>query len=530
MAKFFTRRAVRYACRTAALLILLMILFLPGGSPAEIVIPQNVSIIEEQAFAGIHTDRVVLPQGLTTIEREAFADSVIGSVSLPDSITFIAPNAFRGAQISSLELPGKLVQGSALQQWASHNAADYACLPPVDLSGLPESIPAGIDLDFSFQMVEGADWYEIKGKNAAGRDLMLFVGEDWENRVCRTSVQGFNIQPGNLHLEVTAFQYVDDASINYEITRTTIVDLPATGSVPSAPDITVTGIDFGIASLGHPYTVTVSWEGDITEISDYRAEFTGYGGNEQENTRAISNGQSSYQSIVDYSQDHVGINTYRYAVKANGVWSPVSETVVYVMDRSNESEHPEHIADAPSISLPAEIRTGQDLALRFSPVDGAVDYRILIEYGSDQEITPESEKIAYEDNSRSFTLDGYQLEAGPVRVTVTAKGKDGGELSSSGSCVVTDSRPPAPAVTASVQNPPVNSPYSVTVDTRGADALVMLFGSENWEYYEEISVQGDETVIDGFTDDKPDQYYYGASVRINGLWSEWGETVVVTGP
>lgn len=200
------------------------------------------------------------------------------------------------------------------------------------------------------------------------------------------------------------------------------------------------------------------------------------------------------------------------------------------MDRYYEDEYPECITDSPSVSMPAEISAGKDLTFRFSSVNGAVDYRILIEYGNDQGITPDSEDIDYEGNSRTFTLEGYQLEPGPLRVIVTAKGMDGRELSSSGNCIVTGSKPSAPAITASSQNPQVSIPYTVTVDTRGADSLVMLFGSENWEYYEQIPIHGADTVISGFTDNKPDQYYYGASVRINGLWSEWGETVVVTGP
>ena len=59
--------------------------------------PQDLTIIEEQAFMGDPAIRiVVLPEGVTTIRSRAFANSGIERILLPASITSISDDAFSG--------------------------------------------------------------------------------------------------------------------------------------------------------------------------------------------------------------------------------------------------------------------------------------------------------------------------------------------------------------------------------------------------------------------------------------------------
>ncbi len=74
-----------------------------------VTIPESVTVIEENAFAGTHKlESVVIPNGVTTIKAGAFSDSGISSMVLPESLTCIGDNAFLSTKITSLKLPESL--------------------------------------------------------------------------------------------------------------------------------------------------------------------------------------------------------------------------------------------------------------------------------------------------------------------------------------------------------------------------------------------------------------------------------------
>lgn len=74
-----------------------------------VTIPESVTVIEENAFAGTHNlESVVIPNGVTTIKAGGFSDSGISSVVLPESLTYIGDNAFLSTKITSLKLPESL--------------------------------------------------------------------------------------------------------------------------------------------------------------------------------------------------------------------------------------------------------------------------------------------------------------------------------------------------------------------------------------------------------------------------------------
>ena len=74
-----------------------------ASGESTLILPSNVTIIEEEAFCGIQgIQEAVLPHGLLRIESRAFAETSIRSVSLPSSITYIAPDAFENASVLSM--------------------------------------------------------------------------------------------------------------------------------------------------------------------------------------------------------------------------------------------------------------------------------------------------------------------------------------------------------------------------------------------------------------------------------------------
>ncbi|MBR4442648.1 MAG: leucine-rich repeat domain-containing protein, partial [Clostridia bacterium] len=67
---------------------------------AVLVVPASVTVIEEEAFAGMTAiERVILPHGVTTIGPRAFADCTsLRLINIPTSVTYIADDAFEGCE------------------------------------------------------------------------------------------------------------------------------------------------------------------------------------------------------------------------------------------------------------------------------------------------------------------------------------------------------------------------------------------------------------------------------------------------
>ena len=65
----------------------------PGGKKA-VSIPNSVTSIGSEAFAGCELTSVSIPNSVTSIEREAFAECGLTSVFIPNSVTSIGDGAF----------------------------------------------------------------------------------------------------------------------------------------------------------------------------------------------------------------------------------------------------------------------------------------------------------------------------------------------------------------------------------------------------------------------------------------------------
>jgi hypothetical protein len=73
-----------------------------------VTVPNTVSVIKKDAFAGIEND-VVLPDSVTTIEQYAFYNSKCESITLGNGLTSMGNNAFQGnTALKSITIPGTL--------------------------------------------------------------------------------------------------------------------------------------------------------------------------------------------------------------------------------------------------------------------------------------------------------------------------------------------------------------------------------------------------------------------------------------
>ena len=69
-----------------------------SGTPQMLRLPSGITVIDEDAFAGMNSIKaVLLPDGVESIESGAFADCAnLLIINIPDSVTTIAQNAFDG--------------------------------------------------------------------------------------------------------------------------------------------------------------------------------------------------------------------------------------------------------------------------------------------------------------------------------------------------------------------------------------------------------------------------------------------------
>ena len=80
------------------IMLVLMMEFINASSFSEtIIIPDHVTIIDEEVFEGTRSfDKVTLPDGVREIREKAFANSGLQEITIPESVTFIADDAFSG--------------------------------------------------------------------------------------------------------------------------------------------------------------------------------------------------------------------------------------------------------------------------------------------------------------------------------------------------------------------------------------------------------------------------------------------------
>ena len=81
------------------------------------VLPEDLKIIGEEAFARSSFTELQLPAGVEEIHSRAFAESTLTAVNLPSSLTYIADDAFDGTEAVLV-----VEEGSFAQDWArEHN-------------------------------------------------------------------------------------------------------------------------------------------------------------------------------------------------------------------------------------------------------------------------------------------------------------------------------------------------------------------------------------------------------------------------
>ena len=70
---------------------------------AEAILPENLTVIEEEAFSGdVYLKNIVIPEFVTEIDAHAFADTALQTISIPPTVISIAEDAFEGIKTPML--------------------------------------------------------------------------------------------------------------------------------------------------------------------------------------------------------------------------------------------------------------------------------------------------------------------------------------------------------------------------------------------------------------------------------------------
>jgi len=86
-----------------------------------LILPSNLTRIEDNYFAGTSMNDVKLPDGIQSIGERAFADTGLKSIYIPESVSEISPNAFDGCD----DIKIIVEPGSYAEKWCKNNGTAY---------------------------------------------------------------------------------------------------------------------------------------------------------------------------------------------------------------------------------------------------------------------------------------------------------------------------------------------------------------------------------------------------------------------
>ena len=97
----------------------------PANEAGLFVLPENLLVIDEEAFSGTSVSRVILQSNLTDINDGAFSNiGCLKEVVIPSSVSYIADNAFEDSD--GVVIFGE--RGSYAEKWAHRNGIPFYAL------------------------------------------------------------------------------------------------------------------------------------------------------------------------------------------------------------------------------------------------------------------------------------------------------------------------------------------------------------------------------------------------------------------
>lgn len=141
------------------------IVWFPIGKTGHFTLPETISVIGQNAFAGTHITSLEIPSSVTKIRRGAFAGSALEKITMPDKLTNIAEGTFQNC--SSLKT---VILGSATEYIGSYAFDGTAMTALYVQATLPPYILSDTFANSDLPLFENCTLYVPKGCRALYRN------------------------------------------------------------------------------------------------------------------------------------------------------------------------------------------------------------------------------------------------------------------------------------------------------------------------------------------------------------------------
>ena len=99
----------------------------------EVIIPQGVKIITQNAFSGNPYTSIIIPESVDSIQGAAFSSSRITSINIPRGLTYLSASLFSHTDLTEFVIPNRITSYNVcytklLRLWPTYITGDkYSC-------------------------------------------------------------------------------------------------------------------------------------------------------------------------------------------------------------------------------------------------------------------------------------------------------------------------------------------------------------------------------------------------------------------
>lgn len=499
--------------RTVIILEVFLLLALVSFSQAEmLMLPSGLIAIEEEAFAGdTSLDLVVIPGKVESIGARAFAGSSVKEIELPASVQYIAEDALdAGSGVTVTAEEGTYAYLWAVQHGFIKIEGREAGSPAKVV--VQESIPAGRDLTAM-----------IFGPADAVRHTVYLIDE----------VTGESVYQTFTTRDATAvWKGYELNSASYRITVYTVTKEYKTLE-PVVKHIQISGEKAAGPVVETPETLEYNGQAILENVSYagmpsvMEATFVNADGERSQQIYQSAKGLS--YCVGTFVDERGGTIEVRFAVKANNAWSAWSEArTIEVL--------PQYKIPIWNLNLPEQVEGGKDFRIQFLYDQNVTQMRAEIVSASGEYECYWHDDYSYGSGAADFSVPGYILDNGEYKVQVYCDT----ELGNNYQCVldqtitVTGDRPAKRTLSIDASEVFTGDSYTLSFAAdQIQDAMIreVYIGSLNNKNYVSAGTGGSKSfrkysIIDESRGS--DLYKYRLSVKVDGIWSEWGEEKELT--
>ena len=486
------------------LLAAFLFTFLPASAAraATLRLPTGLTMIEEQAFYGnTSLDEVIVPEGVTEIGSEAFAGCGIKIITLPITLNSIANDAFTGCD----DMTVRAHEGSYAYSWAVEH--QYYVVDSQEPAGemtvyAPDTLTAGKNLKVKVVGTANTLHQSIYITDEA---TGAYQSRQFYEPTGTAEFPGYFFEGGKTY-RLAIYTVTNE----FQTLTPIIKRIRVTGQKPAAPVLELPES----MTLGHHYWIE---RGEYTSIQmelEYYSE-----------TGKLFAKDEGWGDVNTYRFSEIGEGgtiKVRYAAEKNGIWSEWSGqySIAVVL--------PQYLAG--DINFPDTIENGSDFTIQFSYTNNPYFcYGYFYPKASTHIYYEDSKYLNNESGTVSMQLFTPEFEPGEYtfKLLFRTEMSDITTLAYQKDFEIVGTRAAAPVVACDNTELLTNSYASFVIDTHDVDAIKVKKKTP-YTIPDIVSFvsQGESTMW-------RDYYYdigthtYQFSVLKNEKWSDWTNTIEI---